>query len=160
MEYDAAGRLQAVELPGVKDPHNGDQVTRPRYEYEYGFGGQQTWIIDAYIVNQSRCRATDSRFSRTDSGQLLQNATCGCQLSRIAPRDLWDGYARALLWKRVSELLAAAYRGRKRSMRRLGRCRRRALGVTSTLAGRVGTPVAISAHQPSLSGRTFECIHW
>jgi RHS repeat-associated protein len=45
-EYNADGRLVAVELPAVPDPHNDNQPTRPRYVYGYDAQGNQTLIRD------------------------------------------------------------------------------------------------------------------
>ncbi|TVS17596.1 MAG: hypothetical protein EA424_12305, partial [Planctomycetaceae bacterium] len=44
-EYDQAGRLSAVQLPGVPNPATG-QIETPRYEYGYDAQGNQTLLRD------------------------------------------------------------------------------------------------------------------
>jgi len=45
-DYDDAGRLKAVVLPAVADPCNNDELTYPRYEYDYDMYGNLTEIRD------------------------------------------------------------------------------------------------------------------
>ncbi len=44
--YDAAGNLTRVILPAVPDPENGNQLTQPRYAYEYDRYGNLRLIRD------------------------------------------------------------------------------------------------------------------
>ncbi|MBI1249378.1 tandem-95 repeat protein [bacterium] len=62
-EYDAYGRLVAVELPAVADPNNGGALTRPRYEYEYDAHGNKTVIRDPL--------GRETRFTYDERGQML-----------------------------------------------------------------------------------------
>ena len=62
-EYDAQGRLTAVELPAVPDPNNSNTLTRPRYEYEYDAQGNQTVIRDPY--------GRETRFTYDEDGRML-----------------------------------------------------------------------------------------
>ncbi|MBA2115003.1 putative Ig domain-containing protein [Bremerella alba] len=62
-EYDAQGRLAAVELPAVADPDNGGTLTRPRYEYEYDARGNQTVIRDPKL--------RETRFTYDEDGRML-----------------------------------------------------------------------------------------
>ena len=45
-EYDSQSRLSAVELSAVPDPDNGNQLTKPRYQYGYDALGSNTLIRD------------------------------------------------------------------------------------------------------------------
>lgn len=45
-QYDDKGRLSAVVLPEIPDPQNGNQPTKPTYQYEYDEFGNQTLVRD------------------------------------------------------------------------------------------------------------------
>jgi RHS repeat-associated protein len=62
-EYDAQGRLVAVELPAVPDPLNSNTLTHPRYEYAYDAQGHQTLIRDA--------RGRETLFTYDEQGRQL-----------------------------------------------------------------------------------------
>lgn len=62
-EYDTQGRLAAVQLPEVADPQDGDNMKRPRYEYEYDARGNQTVIRDPL--------GRETRFTYDEDGRML-----------------------------------------------------------------------------------------
>jgi RHS repeat-associated protein len=78
-EYDAQGRLVAVELPAVPDPLNSNTPTHPRYEYAYDAQGNQTLIRDA--------RGRETLFTYDEQGRQL---SCTLPLGAEDAQDLID----------------------------------------------------------------------